>query len=85
MNTSKFLTLNINPEAKYEWERIEMQCPLTREEPSLKQLLADTIEKPGRYLISIEVKVAIVEQMPLEQEEPGIVVRLEERVINTAA
>jgi hypothetical protein len=59
---TKHYILNLNPTAKYEWDRCTLRDPITAEYPTLAELVADAIaNRPGSYLVAVHIEVSVLE------------------------
>jgi hypothetical protein len=62
------LILNLNPNAKFEWERCTLHHPITAQQPSLPEMIAGAIDaEPGSYLVSVSVEVKVLERAAMDQ------------------
>lgn len=67
---SKHLIIEIDPNAKYEFNRVAIRSPFSYDEPDLKQLVRDALENnPGHYIAKVSVVVEVVEHQPLQEPE----------------
>lgn len=74
----QYLILNLNPNAKFEWERCTLHHPITAQQPSLADMVAAAIEaEAGSYLVSINVEVKVLEQAPLDQVPARLIGKLD--------
>ncbi|MBD2326089.1 hypothetical protein [Alkalinema sp. FACHB-956] len=63
----KHFVLNLNPNAKFDWERCTLQNPITGEQPTIAGLVAQLVgEQPGSYLVAVNLEVTVLEQVPIE-------------------
>lgn len=76
---TKHYLLSLNPTAKHEWDRCILRDPITAKRPELAKLIAEAIAaEPGTYLVSVNIEVKVLEQVPMPQTEqlPLIAVEL---------
>ena len=67
---NKHYILNLNPNAKQEWDRCTLRDPLTAKRPELAKLIAEAVGgKAGSYLVSLHIEVEVLEKAPLPQAE----------------
>jgi hypothetical protein len=67
---TKHYILTLNPNAKHEWDRSALREPLTAKRPDLAKIIADAIgEVSGSYLVSVNIEVTVLDQVPLPQGE----------------
>jgi len=60
----------LDPSAKHEWNRCDLRDPLTAKRPDLAKIIADAIgEASGSYLVSVNIEVTVLDQIPLPQGE----------------
>jgi hypothetical protein len=80
-STYRFFTMNkhyilqINPNAKHDWERCSLRHPITAEQPDLAKLVAATVgEQPGSYLVSVSIAIDVLEtaSLPSQVELPTV-------------
>ncbi len=65
---TKHYVLNLDPKAKYDWERCTLRDPITAEHPALAALVAQAIgEESGSYLIAVKLEVSVLEKADVEQ------------------
>ncbi|MEB3291909.1 MAG: hypothetical protein VKJ24_01995 [Synechococcales bacterium] len=63
----KHFVLNLNPTAKFEWERCSLHHPITAEQPSLGDLVAEAIGAGmGSYLVAVKLEVTVLDQVTSE-------------------
>ena len=68
---TKHYILNLDPTAKYEWDRCSLRDPITADRPALADLIAEAIgEQPGSYLVAVKIEVNVLEQAALAHELP---------------
>ncbi len=66
----KHYIFSINPHAEHEWDKYTLRDPLTGERPDLTAAIAQSLEnQPGAYLLSVELKVEILEQSQQNNSE----------------
>lgn len=66
----KHYILGLNPTAKHDWDRCVLRDPITSKRPEIAKLIAETVgEKPGTYLVSVNIEVKVLEQNPMPQTE----------------
>ena len=67
---TKHYILNLNPTAKHEWDRCSLRDPITAKRPELAKLIAEAIgAEPGSYLVSVNIEINVLEQVPMPQAE----------------
>ena len=60
---TKHYILNLDPAAKYEWDRCTLRDPITAEHPALAELVARAVgERAGSYLVAINIEVNVLEE-----------------------
>ncbi|MCY7394036.1 MAG: hypothetical protein LH647_21830 [Leptolyngbyaceae cyanobacterium CAN_BIN12] len=60
---TKHYILNLDPAAKYEWDRCTLRDPITAEHPALAELVARAVgERAGSYLVAINIEVKVLEE-----------------------
>lgn len=60
---NKHYILNLNPEARADWERCILRNPITGERPDLTAEIAKVLNnQAGSYLIKVNLEVEILEQ-----------------------
>jgi hypothetical protein len=60
---NKHYILNLNPEARADWERCILRNPITGERPDLTTEIANAVNnQAGSYLIKVNLEVEILEQ-----------------------
>lgn len=60
---NKHYILNLNPEARADWERCILRNPITGERPDLTAEIAKALgNQAGSYLIKVNLQVEILEQ-----------------------
>jgi hypothetical protein len=59
---TKHYILNLDPSAKYEWDRCTLRDPITAEHPALADLVAGAVGGcAGSYLVAIAIEVEVLE------------------------
>lgn len=68
---TKHYILQLDPNAKYEWDRCSLRDPITADRPGFAELIAQAVgEQPGSYLVSVKIEVQVLEQAaPQSQHE----------------
>ncbi|GAP95465.1 hypothetical protein [Leptolyngbya sp. NIES-2104] len=68
---TKHYILQLDPSAKYEWDRCSLRDPITADRPEFAGLIAQAVgEQPGSYLVSVKIEVQVLEQAaPQSQRE----------------
>jgi hypothetical protein len=70
--------LNLNPNAKFEWERCTLHNPITAQQPSLPEIVAHSIKaESGSYLVSINIDVQVLESAAIEQVPTRLISKLD--------
>jgi len=71
---TKHYILQLDPSAKYEWDRCSLRDPITADRPGFAELIAQAVgEQPGSYLVSVKIEVQVLEQAaPQSQREPQL-------------
>lgn len=65
---TKHYILNLDPNAKYDWDRRTLRDPITADYPALADLIAQEVgEDPGSYLIAVNIEVKVLEKVANEQ------------------
>lgn len=60
---NKHYILNLDPNARYEWDRRTLRDPITADHPALADLIAEAIgEEAGSYLVSVQIDVKVLEK-----------------------
>lgn len=87
---TKHYIFNLDPAAKYEWDRCTLRDPITADHPALASLVAEAVGKqPGSYLVAVSIEVKVLEQaeidrssysLPVEMPTRSPVAQLAERV-----
>lgn len=64
---TKHYILNLDPNAKYDWDRRTLRDPITADHPALADLIAQEVgEDPGSYLIAVKIEVKVLEKVANE-------------------
>ena len=59
----KHYILNLDPQAKSDWDRCVLRNPLTGERPDLTEAIAEAVNnQAGSYLVKVSLQVEILEQ-----------------------
>lgn len=67
---TKHYILSLNPTAKHDWDRCALRDPITAKRPELAKLIAEAVgAEPGTYLVSVNIEVQVLEQVPMHQTE----------------
>ena len=65
----KHYILNLDPQAKSDWDRCILRNPLTGERPDLTEAIAEAInDRAGSYLVRVSLEVEILEQVSFPQK-----------------
>jgi hypothetical protein len=65
---TKHYIFNLDPAAKYEWDRCTLRDPITADHPALASLVAEAVGKqPGAYLVAVNIEVKVLEQAAIER------------------
>ena len=68
---TKHYILNLDPAAKYDWDRRTLRDPITADHPALADLVAQAVgEESGSYLIAVDIEVKVLEKAAAAQEKP---------------
>jgi hypothetical protein len=68
---TKHYILNLDPDAKYDWDRRTLRDPITADHPALADLVAQAVgEEPGSYLIAVNIEVKVLEKAAVAQVKP---------------
>jgi hypothetical protein len=74
---TKHYILNLDPNARYEWDRRTLRDPITANHPALADLIAEAVgEETGSYLVAVSIEVKVLEKAAIEQDNqtvPGLV------------
>ncbi|MEX0270346.1 hypothetical protein AB3R30_14475 [Leptolyngbyaceae cyanobacterium UHCC 1019] len=66
---TKHYILNLDPAAKYEWDRCTLRDPITAEHPALAELVARAVgERAGSYLVAIKIEVNVLEEAAISSK-----------------
>ncbi len=66
----KHYILNLNPNAKHEWDRCILREPLTAKRPDIAKLIAEVVgADTGTFLVSVNIEVKVLEQAAIPQAE----------------
>lgn len=64
---TKHYILNLDPNAKYDWDRRTLRDPITADHPALADLVAQAVgEEAGSYLIAVNIEVQVLEKASSE-------------------
>lgn len=81
---TKHYILSLNPTAKHDWDRCILRDPITAKRPEIAKLIAEAIgAEPGTYLVSVNIEVKVLEQVPAPQAEQLPLSTVEERTERT--
>ena len=65
---TKHYIFNLDPAAKYEWDRCTLRDPITADHPALAGLVAEAVgEQPGSYLVAVSIEVKVLEQAAIDR------------------
>jgi hypothetical protein len=68
---TKHYILNVDPHARYEWDRRTLRDPITADHPALADLVAEAIgEEAGAYLVAVKIEVTVLEKSPVQPSQP---------------
>lgn len=68
---TKHYILNLDPSARYEWDRCTLRDPITADHPTLAGLIAEAVgEEPGSYLVAVHIEVNVLEKAATEKPHP---------------
>jgi hypothetical protein len=66
----KHYILNLNPTAKYEWDRYILREPLTAKRPDMARLIAEAVgADTGSYLVSVNIEITVLDRAAVPQAE----------------
>ena len=66
---TKHYILQLDPSAKYEWDRCSLRDPITADRPDFAELIAQAVgEQSGSYLVSVKIEVQVLEQAALQSQ-----------------
>jgi hypothetical protein len=69
---TKHYILNLDPTAKYEWDRCTLRDPITADHPMFANLIAEAVgEQPGSYLVAVNIEVTVLEQTAIRDAAPA--------------
>jgi len=69
---TKHYILNLDPDAKYEWDRRTLRDPITADHPVLTDLVAQAVgEEAGAYLVAVTIEVTVLEKAPSAERVPA--------------
>jgi hypothetical protein len=64
----KHYILNLNPNAKYEWDRCTLRDPISASHPALADLVAEAVgDRAGAYLVAVNLEVTVLEEGAITQ------------------
>lgn len=64
---TKHYILNLDPNARYEWDRRTLRDPITASHPALADLIADAVGgESGSYLVAVNIEVQVLEKAAVE-------------------
>ena len=79
---TKHYILNLDPAAKYEWDRCTLRDPITAEHPALADLVARAVgERAGSYLVAIKIEVKILEEAAIAAKPLAPVAEVSSRIM----
>jgi hypothetical protein len=58
--SSHYLAVTIAPDAKYDWERLQFQDPVTRETLDFASVVAKMVADKGQFLIQLDMNVKVL-------------------------
>ena len=68
---TKHYILNLDPAAKYDWDRCTLRDPMTADHPALADLVAQAVgEESGSYLIAVNIEVKVLEKAAVDPAKP---------------
>lgn len=77
---TKHYILNLDPNARYEWDRRTLRDPITADHPALADLIAEAIgEEAGSYLVSVQIDVKVLEKASVGESHPATLVEVPPR------
>lgn len=60
---TKYYVLQLDPAARYDWDRCTLRDPITAERPDLARLVAEAVgDQAGTYLVSVNLEIQVLEQ-----------------------
>lgn len=70
---TKHYILNLDPNARYEWDRRTLRDPITASHPALADLIADAVgSESGSYLVAVNIEVKVLEKAAVEPNHSTI-------------
>jgi hypothetical protein len=79
---TKHYILNLDPVAKYEWDRCTLRDPITAEHPALAELVARAVgERAGAYLVAINIEVKVLEEAAIAPKPLSPVTEVPSRIM----
>ncbi len=79
---TKHYILNLDPTAKYEWDRCTLRDPITAEHPVLAELVARAVgERAGSYLVAINIEVKVLEEAAIAAKPLAPVAEVPSRIV----
>ncbi len=64
---TKHYVLNLDPNARYEWDRRTLRDPITASHPALADLIAEAVgAESGSYLVAVNIEVKVLEKAAVE-------------------
>lgn len=77
---TKHYILNLDPNARYEWDRRTLRDPITADHPALADLIAEAIgEEAGSYLVSVQIDVKVLEKASVSESHLAALVEVPPR------
>lgn len=77
---TKHYILNLDPTAKYDWDRCTLRDPITADHPTLAGLVAEAVgEQPGSYLVSVNIEVKVLEKAAHDRATNSLPVEVSSR------
>ncbi len=68
---TKHFILNVDPNARFEWDRRTLRDPITADHPALADLVAEAVGgEAGAYLVAINIEVAVLEKAEVKPLAP---------------
>lgn len=65
--------ITIDPDAPTDFQKLRLEHALENHQPSLAHLIADALgNEPGKYLVSVEVRVEVKETRSIDRIAPGL-------------
>jgi hypothetical protein len=60
---TKHYILQLDPAAKYEWDRCALRDPITADRPAFAEIIAEAVgDQPGSYLVAVNIEVQVLEK-----------------------